>query len=109
MLRRTGGAAVQFRQSVDEVMVVTFDAVIHGKVDNLQVFRYIMAFHEFLCVTVGSTEEENIDFVQRQLIGESQICLTVQSFMYVGNFVSGITAAVDKYDFSFRMVEQQTD
>jgi len=29
--------------------------------------------------------------------------------VYVGNFVSGITAAVDKYDFSFRMVEQQTD
>ena len=86
-------------------MIVTFDAVIHGKVDNLQVFRYVMAFHEFLCVTVGSTEEENIDFVQRQLIGESQICLTVQSFMYVGNFVSGITAAVDKYDFGFRMVE----
>jgi len=29
--------------------------------------------------------------------------------VYVGDSVSGITAAVDEYDFSFRMVEQQTD
>ena len=65
VLRRTSGAAVQFRQTVDKVVVVTFDTVVHGEVDNLQVFRYIVTFHEFLCISVGGTEEKNVDFVQR--------------------------------------------
>ena len=77
MLRRTGSTAVQFRQTVDEVMVVTLDTVVHGEVDNLQVFRYVVAFHEFLCVAVGCAKEKNIDFVQRQLVGESEVCLSI--------------------------------
>ena len=109
MLCRTGGAAVQFRQAVDEVVVVALDAVVHGEVDNLQLFRYVVAFHEFLRIAVGGAEKEDVDFVQRQLVGESQVCFSVQAFVYVGDSVSGIAAAVDKYDFSLRMVEQQTD
>ena len=65
VLRRASGPAVQFRQTVDKVMVIAFDTVVHGEVDNLQVFRYVVAFHEFLCVAVGGTEEKDVDFVQR--------------------------------------------
>ena len=65
VLRRTSGATVQFWQTVDKVVVVTFDTVVHGEVDNLQVFRYVVTFHEFLCISVGGTEEKNVDFVQR--------------------------------------------
>ena len=71
MLCRTSGTAVQFRQAVDKVVVVAHNAVVHREVDNLQVFRYVVTFHEFLCIAVGSAEKENIDFVQRQLVGES--------------------------------------
>ena len=71
VLCRTSGTAVQFRQTVDKVVVVAHNAVVHREVDNLQVFRYVVTFHEFLCIAVGSAEKENIDFVQRQLVGES--------------------------------------
>ena len=57
MLRRTGSTTVQFRQTVDEVMIVTLDAIIHREVDDFQIFRHVVAFHEFLRVTVGGTEE----------------------------------------------------
>ena len=65
VLCRTGSSSVQFRQTVDKVMVVTLDTVVHGKVNDFQVFRYVMAFHEFLRVTVSCAEEKNINFVQR--------------------------------------------
>ena len=57
MLCRAGGTAVQLGKAVDEVMVVALDAIVHGEVDYLQVFRYVVAFHEFLRVTMSGTEE----------------------------------------------------
>ncbi len=65
MLRRAGGTAVQLGKAVDKVVVVAFDAIVHGEVDDLQVFRYVVTFHEFLCISVSGTEEKNVNFVQR--------------------------------------------
>ena len=64
MLRRTGSTAVQFRQTIDEIMIVTLDTIIHREVDDLQIFRHVVAFHKFLRVAVGSTEEKHVDSVQ---------------------------------------------
>ena len=70
VLALADGATVQFRQTVDEVVVVALDTVVHAEVDNLQVFRHIVAFHELLGIAVSCTEEEDIDFVQRKLVGK---------------------------------------
>jgi hypothetical protein len=65
-----GGGAVQLGKAVDEVMVVALDAIVHGEVDYLQVFRYVVAFHEFSGVAMRRAEEKHIDFVQRKLVGK---------------------------------------
>ena len=70
VLRLAGGAAVQFRQAVDEVVLGRGDAVIHREVDDSQLFGYVVAFQELLRVTVCGAEEEYVDFVQRKLVGE---------------------------------------
>ena len=70
MLCRAGGTAVQLGKAVDEVMVVALDAIVHGEVDYLQVFRYVVAFHEFSGVAMRRAEEKHIDFVQRKFVGK---------------------------------------
>ena len=70
MLCRTGSPAVQLGQSVNKVMVIALDAIVHGEVDYFQVFRYVMAFHEFLGVAMCRAEEKHINLVQRKFVGE---------------------------------------
>ena len=103
------GTAVQFGQAVDEVVVIALDAVVHREVDDFQVFGYVVAFHELARVAVGGTEEEHVNLVQWELVGEGQVGLAVQAFVYVGYLVAGIARAVDEDDFRFRVVQQQTD
>jgi hypothetical protein len=68
VLAMTDSAAIQFWQTIYKVMVVRFDAVVHGQVDDFQVLRYIVTFHEFLCIAVSRTEEQYIDGIEWKLI-----------------------------------------
>ena len=90
VFRLAGGAAVQFRQTVDEIVVGRSDAVIHGEVNDSQLFGHVVALQELLRVAVGGAEEEHVNLVQGKLVGEYQIRFAVQSFVYVGNLVAGI-------------------
>ena len=109
MLGRARGATVQFGQTVDEVVVVALQTVVHREVDDFQVLGDVVAFHELACVAVGGAEEEHVNLVQRQLVGKGQVGLAVQTFVYVGYFVSGVARTVDEDDFRLRVVQQQTD
>ena len=60
------------------------------KVDDLQRLGQVVALHELPGVAVGGAEEQYIDLLQRQLVGEDKVCFSVQSFVYVGDFVSGV-------------------
>ena len=68
-----------------------------------------MAFHEFACVAVCRTEEKHIYFVQRKFIGEHKVGLSIQSFVDISYFISGITRTIDKPDFYIGVVNQQTN
>ena len=109
MLAMADGTTVQFRQTIHKVMVVALDAIVHAKVDNLQVFRYIVAIHEFLGITMSGTEEQHIDFVQRKFVSKDQISLTIQTFVNIRNLITCVTTTIDKFYFDFRVINQQTN
>ena len=102
-------APVQFGQAVNEIVFGAFDPVVHAEVDDLHVFGHAVALHELLRVAVGGTEEEEVDLVQRQFVGEHQIRLAVQSAVHIGDLVAGIARAVDKCNLRVRMVQEQAD
>ncbi len=52
--------------------------------------RHVVAFEEFSRVAMGRTEKQHVDFFQRKLVGKYQFCFTVQSCVYISNFVSGV-------------------
>ena len=101
-----GGAAVQFRQAVDEVVALGLQAIVHGEVDDAQAFRQVVAFDKFARVAVGGAEEEAVHIVQRQAVGEAQVCLAIQSLVYVGHAVARIAGTVDEDNLCFRVVDE---
>ena len=109
VLRLAGGAAVQLRQAVDEVVALGLEAVVHGEIYNLQPFGDVVALHELARVAVGGAEEEAVHLVQRQLVGEAQVGLAIEALVDVGHTVSGITAAVDEDNLCLRVVDEQAD
>ena len=62
MLCLAGGAAVQFRQAVNEVVVRRGYAVVHGEVDDSQLLGHVVAFEEFSRVAMCRTEKQHVDF-----------------------------------------------
>ena len=97
------------KQAVDEVVVVALEAVVHREVNDLQVFGHVVALEELARVAVGGAEEEHVDLVQRELVGEGQVCLAIEAFVYVGYLVAGVARAVDEDDFRLRVVQEQAD
>ena len=100
---------VQLGKAVDEVVVVALEAVVHREVDDFQVFGYVVALQELARVAMGGAEEEHVDIVQRELVGEGQVGFAVETFVHVGYLVAGVARAVDEDDFRLRMVQQQAD
>ena len=103
------GAPVEFRQAVDEVMVIGLDAVVHREVDDAQLLGHVVAFHEFARVAVCRAEEEAVDVVQAQFVGKGQVGFAIQTFMHLGNLVPGVAVAVYEHDFRIGMVDEQAD
>ena len=93
---RTNRPAVQFRQAIDEIVLLALDAVIHRKVDNLDLFRDNVRFHKLPRVAMRRTEEKAIDFIQRELSRKAHVRLAIQAFVDVRNPVSRIAGAIDK-------------
>ena len=106
---RTNRPAVQFRQAIDEIVLLVLDAVIHREVDNLDLFRDNVRFHKLPRVAMRRTEEKAIDFIQRDLSRKAHVRLAIQAFVDVRNPVSRIAGAIDKDYFHVRMVDQQAN
>ena len=100
---------VQFRQTIDEVMVITLDTVVHTEVYDFQILGYIVTIHKLLCISMSRTEEQYINLIQRKFVGKNQIRFTIESLMYVGNLIAGVTAAVYKLYVYIRVINQQTN
>ena len=109
VLAMTNGAAVQFGKAVYEVMVFSGNAVIHRQVDYLQVFGQVVAFHKLARVTMCRTEKHHIHFIQWQCIGKGQIGFAIQSFVYIGNLISGIARTVDEMNLHIRVIDKQAN
>ena len=104
-----GGAAVQFRQAVDEVVALGLQPVVHGEVDDPQPFRQVVAFDELARVAVGGAEEEAVYLVQRQAVGEAQVGLAIETLVHVGHAVARMAGAVDEDNLCLRVVDEQAD
>ena len=98
---------VQFRQTIDEAMVITLDTVVHTEVYDFQILGYIVTIHKLLCISMSRTEEQYINLIQRKFVGKNQIRFTIESLMYVGNLIAGVTAAVYKLYVYIRVINQQ--
>ena len=109
MLAMADGTTVQFRQTIHKVMVIALDTIVHAEVDNLQIFRHIVAIHKFLGIAMSCAEEQHIDFIQRKLVGKNQISFTIQAFVNVCNLITCVTTTIDKFYFDFRVINQQTN
>ena len=109
VLGRTGSAAVELGQAIDKVVVGSLQAVVHREVDDAQLLGHVVALEELARVAIGRAEEEHVDFVQRQLVGKGEVGFAIEPLMHIGDAVSGIAAAVYKYDFCLRVVEQQAN
>ena len=57
---------------------------------------------------MSRTEEQYINLIQRKFVGKNQIRFTIESLMYVGNLIAGVTAAVYKLYVYIRVINQQT-
>lgn len=65
MLALANYPAVQFWKTVYEIMAFVLDTVIHREVDDFHIFGDVVAFYEFLGVTVCCTEEYDVDCIER--------------------------------------------
>ena len=104
-----GVAAIKLRQTVDEVVFGALKTEVHREVDHLQFVGQLLAVEEFLCIAVSGAEEEYINLVEGQLVGECKVGLAQKSAVHISDAVACITATVYKDYFYFGVVEQQTD
>ena len=102
-------SSVQFGQAVNEIVFIAFDTVIHAEVDDLHVVGNSMAFHEFLCIAMSGTEEQKVDAVQRELVGETHIGFSEQSAVNVSDQVAGVAGTIHKCNLGVRVIQQQTN
>ena len=109
VLAMADSTTVQFRQTIDEAMVITLDTVVHTEVYDFQILGYIVTIHKLLCISMSRTEEQYINLIQRKFVGKNQIRFTIESLMYVGNLIAGVTAAVYKLYVYIRVINQQTN
>ena len=56
------------RQSIDEIVLIALEAVVHREIDDFELLRKVVAFHELLCIAMSGTEKQYIDFIQGQLL-----------------------------------------
>ena len=80
---------VDLRQTIDIIMI-TLDAEVLCQVDDFYVLWDGMLLEEGLTLAVTETEEYDVNLIKRHLVGELQICLTDESFVYVADEIASI-------------------
>ena len=109
MFTLADGTAIQFRKPVNEIMAFILNAVVHRKVNDFHIFRDVVAFYELFGITVCCTEEYYVYSIKRQFVCKDQIGFTVQSFVYVSDFVACIAGAVYELYFYIGVVDKQAN
>ena len=104
MSRLSDGLTVQFRQTVNVIVTRRSQTEILCQINDLHMSRNFMLTQKFFALAMTKTEEYHIHLIQRQLISKGQISITVQSFVYISNLITGIARTVDEYDLSLRMI-----
>ena len=104
-----GGTTIQLRQTVNKVVVIRLQTIVHGEVDDSQLFGHVVALQKLACIAMCGAEEEHINLVERQLVCKGQIRLAQEAFVHVGNAVARVATAVNKNDFGIGVVEQQAN
>ena len=64
---------------------------------------------ECLTLAMPKAEEDHIHLIEGHLVGELQICLADEAFVYVADEIASIALGVGKDNLRLGMVQQQTD
>ena len=81
------------------------DAEVLGQVDYLYVGRYGMLGQEGRALAVPEAEEHDVHTLERHLVGESQLRIADESFVYVAHQIARIRLAVGKDNLNLGMAE----
>ena len=55
---------------------------------------------------MAETEEQDVDFVERQAVGETYVGLADEAGVHIGDEVAGVALAVDEDYFCLRVIQQ---
>ena len=101
--------AIQFGQAIDVVVVGRSDAEILRQIDDTNILRHGMLGQELSTLAMPHAQEEDVDRLQRQTVGELHVRLAEQPLVDVGQQVLGVGRTVDKAYLHIRVMQQQAD
>ena len=99
---------IYFWQAIDIVMIA-LDAEVLCQVDNLHVGGDGVLAEESLTLAVSEAEEDDVDLLERHLVGKPQIGIANESLVYVADEIASVTLGVGKHNLCLWMVQQQSD
>ena len=100
---------VYFGKTVNVVVAFRFEAEVLCEVDNFHIRWYGVLLEECLTLAVTEAEEHHIDLVEGHLRRELQVAVAIQSLVHLSHHVASVALTVGENDFSFRVVDEQTD
>ena len=102
--------AVQFRQTVHEIVHTVGDAEILRKVDDTERFGNLalMLFEERLRESVRRAEKQHIDFAQRRVGHEHKVGFADESLVHAVHAVSGVAGAAYPFQFHLRVANEKS-
>ena len=100
---------VDFRQTIDIIMVGRGKPEVLCQVDDTYILRHGVFLEELCTLAVAHTQEQHIDALQRHAVGELHVGLAKEAFVNICEKCLGIAGAVYESNLSFGVVQQQTD
>ena len=107
VLRAANQVAVQLRQAIDIVIVLSGKAEVLGEVNDADVGGNVVFGKELSAFAVTKAEEDHIHVLKGEFVGEAQVSLSVESFVDIGEQVARVAFAVDENDFCFGMIQEK--
>ncbi len=107
MLCFTDCLAMYLGQSV-YVIVVSLDTEVLSHIYNLNIRWNRVFFKKSFTLAMTKTEEYHVDFVERHLICETKISLTIQSFMDITHSIACIALTISKDYLCLGMIYQKS-
>ena len=102
-------SAVEFRQTIHEVVSAVFDAEVGREVDDAEFFGHGVCLEERAGVAVRSAAEEHVDALKVELVGEIHAEFTYKPLMHRSDGVASVAGAVYPNKFNVGVVDKQAD